>query len=346
MAAANPNLLPMRASELRFSRLRAQRLLPGSEAAGAVEASAAVCGLQAQDAPSAALSVRARTSGLTVADVVAAREDRSLVRTWAMRGTLHLLPAEDVAWVVALVAPPVLPVHRLWFERMGHRIDVDRVLDEAVEALERDGPLTRHELAERLGRPDEGGLAAALARLGSLEARVVCGPERGAEPTYVGIERWLGRRRSSAPSDPLGELARRYVRGHAPASPADFASWSGLGQRAARSAFEAVADQPAKEDEPPPAERFVRLVPRWDSVLLGWNGREWLVPREHASRVLPGGGYLHAVVLVDGVAAGTWKLDKRQQLRVDWFGAEPRGVRRALAAEEADLLRFLGDRPA
>jgi Winged helix DNA-binding domain len=247
-----------------------------------------------------------------------------------------------VAWVVSLVSPPVLPVHRLWFERMGHRIDVDRVLDEAVSVLERQGPLTRHELAERLGRPGEGGLAAALARLGSLQGLVVCGPERGAEPTYVGVERWLGRALARRRvSDPLAELGRRYLRGHMPASPADFAAWSGLGQRAARAAFASVSDELVKEDQPPAAGRFVRLLPRWDSVLLGWKGREWLVPPAYSSRVLPGGGYLHAVVLVDGRAAGTWRLE-RQQLRVDWFGAEPRGVRRALAAEEADLRRFLG----
>jgi Winged helix DNA-binding domain len=336
-------------------RLRGQRLLPGSEAAGPVEAAAAVCGLQAQDAPAAALSVRARTSGLTAADVARAREERTLVRTWAMRGTLHLLPAGDVDWLVPLVAPPVLPMQRSWFERRGYDIDHERLQDEVVTVLEREGPLTRDELAERIERPGEGELAAAMARLASQEGLVCLGPERGAAPTYVGVRRWLRKRRRSLPADPLAELARRYLAGHGPAAPDDLAAWSGLGMRLARDAFELVKDELqevryggavlwalASSLSVPEAERFVRLLPRWDSALLGWKSRDLLVPPAHAKKVLPGGGYLHAVVLVDGRAAGTWRID-RGQVRVDWFEREPRGLKRALAAEEEDVVRFSAD---
>ena len=82
----------------------------------------------------------------------------------------------------------------------------------------------------------------------------------------------------------------------------------------------------------------MRLLGPFDPYLLGYKGREHAVPPEHARRVWPGGGWLHPVVLVDGTAAGTWRLDG-DALLVEPFGEIPRA---GLEAEAQDVARFLG----
>src|ERR1700730_16429426 len=95
-------------NRIRQLRLLAQGLEPSVAANGAVEVVRRVCGLQAQDVAAAALAVRARSRGLTVDAVDDARlRARTIVRTWAMRGTLHWLASEDVGWILAVLGPPM-----------------------------------------------------------------------------------------------------------------------------------------------------------------------------------------------------------------------------------------------
>ena len=92
---------------------RGQRLA-GAPRSSVVDMVRAVAALQAQDAAAAAhLGIRARRPGSTLAEVEAARfEERSVARTWVMRGTLHLIPAEDARWMVALLGPVGLKQER------------------------------------------------------------------------------------------------------------------------------------------------------------------------------------------------------------------------------------------
>ena len=85
------------------------------------------------------------------------------------------------------------------------------------------------------------------------------------------------------------------------------------------------------EDRDPPG---VKLLAGFDTTMLGYRSREWIVPAEHDRRILPGGGMLKAVVLVDGIAAGTW----RGRGEVEWFGRRQADT----SAEAADVARFLG----
>src|SRR5687768_3840384 len=140
----------MRPVAIRRARMRAQ-CLSGAYPKTVAEAVTALLGIQAQSSPAARLAIRARTAGLVARDVDAAIADREIVRTWLMRGTLHLVPAADVHWLSALYRPVLLAAGRRRRRQLG--LD-DALCGKAlpvIEAALRGGtPLTRAELLDRL----------------------------------------------------------------------------------------------------------------------------------------------------------------------------------------------------
>jgi hypothetical protein len=319
-------------------------------AAGVARVVAAVQGLQAQSWPAAQLAVRARSDGLTAAEVDAARvADRSVVRGWFMRGTLHLVPAADVRWLLDLLAPVIAPGQA----RRRRQLGIDGAAGDTgvraiLEALA-DGPLTKAELTgvvldAGVDIDPRGQAVPHLLWRSAVEGdpklgRVCFGPDRGAKPTWVRLDDWIGPG-TGPDGDPAAELARRYLAGHAPAGPEDFASWSGLPMPVARKAL-AEAGPPPDPAPDPAGPAGVRLLGAFDDWLLGWAGRDGIVGAAHERRVWPGGGILRPVVVDDGRIVATWALDKRRArtiARVTPFGTLPEGVE----AEVADLGRFLG----
>ncbi|HEV2125016.1 MAG TPA: crosslink repair DNA glycosylase YcaQ family protein, partial [Chloroflexota bacterium] len=199
--------------DLRVLRARAQlldRTKPGVSPGDIVRR---VCGVQAQEISSATLALRARAVGLTSNDVHEARVgERSVVRTWAMRGTLQLLASGDVGWLLPLVASRFLPGARRRLAQLGFRGDA---LAKAVTLLEKmlteEEPLTRPEVAERLARRGigtEGQAAYHLIRLAALEGLVCMGPDRGGESTFVLLRDWLRPQSTLEGEAGLAELAR------------------------------------------------------------------------------------------------------------------------------------------
>jgi hypothetical protein len=335
-----------------------------------------LCGVQAQEAPAAALAIRARSSGLTAADVERARvhaERRSVVRTWAMRGTLHLLAAEDLGWLLPLLGPVFIRESKRRYAQLG--LDEEtcaRAIRAMREMLGSQGELTRAELAGQLkakGIPTEGQAAPHLLRRAALEGVLCLGSDHGSKATYVLLEDWVGVRETLGVwEDPkrLGaaqvELARRYLEAYAPAGPEDLAAWSGLSVRDARSAFAALegqlieveaagasawmlTSQAAWLDDLPRDGDVVRLLPAFDPYLLGYRSRDLVVPQSHARRIHPGGGVLRPTLLVNGRAAGTWKTKRSRgslSLVVEPFESLGPEVTRGLEEEAEDLGRFLG----
>ena len=103
-------------------RLRAQRLHPEAarEATNVAHLVRDLCGLQAQDLSAATLAVRPRSSGLTASDVERARlEERTIVRTWCMRGTLHLVAADDLGWLLPLLGPVFVRKSQRRYDQLG-----------------------------------------------------------------------------------------------------------------------------------------------------------------------------------------------------------------------------------
>jgi len=319
--------------------------------------------LQAQDLDATRLQVRPRSRSLTAADVTRACDAGDVVRTWLMRGTLHLVPAEDVAWLLRLLGPMVERRDRRRREALG--LD-DALCERALRALPQvlaDGPLTRGALVSALARhrvrlPPERQAPAHLVLLAATRGIVCRGPDADREPTFTLLEQWVPA--ADGPDGPraAAELARRHLAAYAPVGAADLAAWAGIPIGAARRGLADLGDD-AREvatargplwvpaDQPEPASRTAwRLLPAFDAYLLGYADRAAVLEAAHTSRVNAGGGWLHPVVVHGGRVAGTWRLRRRAAghvAAVELFGGRPdRAATAALEAEAGDLGRFLG----
>ena len=242
----------MGGARTRALRLRSQRLT-GPAAASVEEVAARLVGVQAQDLAFARLAFRPRTAGVTAADVDAALRGRALVWTWTMRGTLHLVAAQDAGWLVGLLGPIFAAKGRP--RRLALGLDdelCERALAVLRDVLAADGPQTRAALTARLPIDRDGQAPAHLVMYAALRG-VICRAPRFAgerEPTYVLLEDWLGGPPAQVEEDDaLARLARRYLAGHGPATARDLASWSGIGLRRARRGFEQIASELHTEGE-------------------------------------------------------------------------------------------------
>jgi hypothetical protein len=212
--------------EVRLLRLRAC-LLSARARRGVRDVVSRLVGVQAQDRGSAALAVRARSTVGSLSDVEAARvRDRSVVRGWFMRGTLHLVATPDLGWLLGLLGPGVVSSSRRRLASLG--VDESHA-SAVVSLLSKAGPSTRAEIAAAIGLSGQAVYHAV--RLAGLSGSACYGPLRDGEETWVLARDWLG----PGPSRPdlsgdaaLCELARRYLAGYGPASPLDLAAWSGL----------------------------------------------------------------------------------------------------------------------
>jgi hypothetical protein len=292
-----------------------------------VDAVRRVVGVQGQDVRAARLAVRVRTGGLDHRDVDRAITDGHVVRTWAMRGTLHLLAAEDLRWVIQAVGP-------YFRDRQGPRrrqlgLD-DAACARGVAELESvlTEPLTRAEIVARVSLPLAGQAAPYFLAFAAFEGVICWGPERDGKPTYVRIEDWV-------PTGTTGNLAERYLAGYGPARPEDFAAWSGLPLTVARKAFDRLepTDRAAPTSE-------TRLLGHFDTFLLGY--RERSVPASHARIIQTGGGFVMPAVSVGGRILATWRLSTKDEVTVTAFTAIPVPVLAEVEREVADLGRFLG----
>jgi hypothetical protein len=324
----------------------------------AAQVAASALGLQAQDAGASRLGVRARSSSLDEAGVIkACAVERSVVRTWLMRATVHLVAADDVRWLVALFGPMI---ERRFRNVRWRQLGIDEQLIEAAiphanEVLA-GRELTRHEitagLAERGIRLAADGQAATHLLLALSCRGVTCrGGDHGRDSTFALLDDWVAG--TTVPADPMAELARRYFRAFGPATAADFTTWSGL---PASAAIKTIRDELTEVEfdgrrgwtlgvvEP---VKGLRLLPMFDNYLLGYRDRAAMLdPALHAQVYV--GGIIKATVVCDGRVIGIWRLDRAARsggsamIRIAPFEPFSRRHRDELERERADIERFLG----
>ena len=314
---------------LRRGRLAAQRLTPATACATVEEAARAVIGVQAQDLRASVLALRSRVPGLTRSSIRAA----GLVRTWTVRGAVHLIAPSDRPWLHALLAERNARMFGARFERFG--------IAEQISAM-------RGDVVELCGEQprDRGSLLRALIERGHPSL------EQGPINTFVP---WLSTQGLIVtdiagllhPADPppvvdhdeaLAILGARYREGYGPCNAADLAKWSSLPITQARRALEAAGRPPEADawpmDDPPPC----LLLAAFDTLMLGYRTREPFVAAAHDHHVLKGGGMLKPVALSRGLATGTWSIQNGRP-EPTWFD-EPAPAA-AVSSEATDIERFL-----
>jgi hypothetical protein len=328
------------AHEVALMRLVAQRIA-GPPLSTATDAVRLLTAVQGQDLPGALLSIALRTASGDRGDVAAALTSGDVVRSWPMRGTLHLVAAEDLPWLVGLLGPRVLagsPARRAQLGITDADIDKARII--AVDALAGGRQLRRAELLAALadgGVDTTGQRGYHLLWYLSQSSTLCLGPMADGEQLFVLMDEWIRSGRTLDPEEALAELAGRFFRGHGPATIKDLARWAGLRITEARTGLAAARDGLAQLDvdgvehflDPAtpdllaasrPAARGTFLLPGFDEFVLGYADRSAVLDPEFAERIVPGGnGMFRATVVHDGRIVGTWQ----------WTG---RGAKRTVTA--------------
>lgn len=329
-------------------------------------------GVQAQFLPFARLALWARVSNLRRDDVDRALwKDRTLVRTWAMRGTIHLLASEDLPWFVAAISRRLMRHTDRYLGRQGLTTEEAEVFTEAVlEALQA-GALTRNALATKIvaihGERAKSWIEHAWGGIvgrACLAGKVCYGPNEGQEITFVRRDRWLRSWRDMSTADAQAIAVQTYLRAYGPAASSDVSAWSGLSAKDLTPGFERLAAELAKVEISGRSclalredlsvlrrggtdGRLVRLLPNYDVYILGHRDKAHLVEVSHYKRVFRKAGWISATVLLDGRVEGVWShhvRGERLSVLVEPFARLSPGVRRAVEEEVADLGRFLETR--
>jgi hypothetical protein len=337
---------------------------------GPAEIARALCGAHAQVLSAAEVSIGRRIAGATRADVRRALwEERSLIKTFGPRGTIHLLATIDLpVWTGALSALPPRPSPHPEGIRFTPE-QADEVIVAIGEALA-ESALTVDELTDAIA--DRVGIWAVERTMEAFQGKwprwrqltsaaahrgVLCfGPDRGRKVTYTNPHRWLPGFRPAEPRASLRALLTRYLHAYGPATPPQFAKWLGIAPPYAAALFKELGDavecvllegEPswtlAGDTRAPSAPHHgVRLLPYFDAYVVGGQPRERLFPGPAASRALTPAGQAgnYPVLLIDGVVGGVWhqrRSGQRLEITVEPLRRLTKPQRRELD-DEIELL--------
>jgi hypothetical protein len=278
---------------------------------GVVPAIERLAGLQAQEPRSPYLSLWSRVDGFRRETLERALRRDAVVKATLMRTTLHLVSARDFALFGAAL-------YRSWNARRPSA--GERALERLV-ALARRRPLTRAEILEyferELGGPRRVADVAYFAARTRLRQSADC-----AMWSFRGAVSYVPADGAAAAGDGRAHLIRRYLAAFGPASVADLSQWSGLPRLDLSPVLDglplrrfrdedgrALVDLPRAPLAPADAPAPVRLLPMYDELMVAYDRRERFLPDEHR-RTLIRAGIVDAAFLVDGFAAGRWRLDR------------------------------------
>jgi Winged helix DNA-binding domain len=318
-------------------------------------------GLQAQKVASPYLGLLARLDGFGPATLTRALEARRVAKATLMRGTLHLVSADDYLALAPALQPSLEAMWRRYAPD-ADRADYERLVRAALEFCSepRTGPELRDFVAGLVGvEPTAAENIWWRIRTNAPLLRVPPDGVWGGGPrVWIGTaEGWLGRTPSANPAEATDLLVKRYLAGFGPARVADLCQWSGLPAAPMRAAIARAELRRFRDDQgrelldvrraPIPSADTpapVRLLAMWDSTLLAYEDRTRVLPQEYRKVVIDKRGDVAQTILVDGRVAGIWRVDGRR-VRLEPFAPLPRAVRREAEEEAARVEAFLDRTP-
>ncbi len=329
-----------------------------------------ICGVHAQVSSAAELQLWSRVDGVRPQHVRDALwTERTLARTWCMRGTLHLLTAEDLPIYVAALRTHDRWWKGAWLRFVGLTEPQLRQLLEAIRESLGARPLTRVELAEKVAkRVGSSAKDRMLSNWGEMlkpaafHGWLISGPPRGQNVTFVRPEKWLGEWRDRGSDDAWRDIVRRYLRTYGPATREEFARWWGMQPASAGRVLQTLSDELQEVDvqgqrswalraDVPGMWKMsrprqpVRLLAAFDVYVTGSRPKESLVEKRFEPRVFRQAGWVSPVVLVDGKIAGVWNHEqaaRRVDVTIEPFAKLSSGQKKEIAEEADRLGRFLG----
>ncbi|MET3920368.1 winged helix DNA-binding domain-containing protein [Arthrobacter sp. UYEF20] len=286
--------------------------------------------MQAQDLPAALWAVGQRVPGSRLGEVRGALDRGEIVRSWPMRGTLHLLAPEDLKWMLAITSERLIRGmagrHR---ELEITAADAEAAREAALRLVSGGGSATRAELFqafEGAGQSTAGQRGIHLLGILCQRCWLVQGPPAGNQQRVVAFDEWIKESRSLGREEGIAELLLRYLRSHGPATERDFSWWAGVPLTEVRAALAAVRDElvelefeaksywlspetAALLDGAVPGARSLLALPGFDEFLLGYADRSLVLPPEHSDKVVPGGnGMFKRTIVAGGEVVGTWAV--------------------------------------
>ncbi len=319
--------------------------------------------LQGQDYPGAKWSLGLRLPGSTDAQVEQALTEKSIVRSWVLRGTLHFVSASDVHWLLALISQRLIAGNA----RRYRQLELDeatlvRSNDLLSRTLQEGGTLDRRELfavLQRNGISTEGQRGVYMLQRASLDGLIYQGAVRRNIPTFYSLAEIPAPSKKLTREEALAELARRYFTSRGPATLQDFVWWSGLAAAEARAGLDLARAQLVGEtfggqeywmsaDESSLAPKSLQrayLLPGFDEYLLAYKDRSASLDDPRYHRLIPLNGMFPATVLLEGRVVGTWKRTFKKDavvLTVRPFDPFDEQVRQALTPAAQRYGEFLG----
>jgi hypothetical protein len=278
--------------------------------------------LQAQDYAGAKWSIGLRVPGITDKNVEKSLKNKSIVRTWALRGTLHFVSSSDLHWMIEILSPHIIARNNRRYKQLN--LDDETLLksnDILNDALADGNQLTRTELLEIIeqeGISTEGQRAAYMLQRASLDGLICQSVMKRNIPTYISTKGFI--KSKIGIKKGLKELASRYFNSHGPATLKDFVWWSGLLVKDARTGLDAIKSQLKKEivngqtywmtphlsKKPDPPT--VNILPGFDEYLLSYRDRSASINgSELKDQLTPTNGMFSSTIVIDGQVEGTWK---------------------------------------
>jgi len=319
--------------------------------------------VQAQGYLGALWAVGLRTRNAVEADIEQALTNRTIIRTWPMRGTLHFVAAADAHWMLELLTPRIVANNA---QRLLQHFGLDeatfaRSKELFENALEGGKQLTRNAMYKVL---EAGGITTAGGRGLHILWRVaqdglICfGARKGKQQTFALLDEWAPKAKRMTRDEALAELARRYFSSHGPATLQDFAWWSGLTTADARAGLEMAerflvpepsdgqtywlaSSTPVTKDSSPTAH----LLPAYDEYTVAYKDRSAALNPEYAKHANYGHGIFNPTIVVDGQVVGTWKRTVKKDALIitpSPFTKLKRAETRAIAEVANRYGKFLG----